>query len=45
MGGVDISWIVGLAVICPLYYVLMRPRVANTAVPASASAQSAAPAA
>lgn len=27
MGGVDISWIVGLAVICPLYYVLMRPRV------------------
>lgn len=24
LGGVDISWIVGLAVICPLYYVLMR---------------------
>ncbi|MFJ5838184.1 purine-cytosine permease family protein [Streptomyces shenzhenensis] len=23
-GGVDISWIIGLAVICPLYYVLMR---------------------
>jgi NCS1 family nucleobase:cation symporter-1 len=27
IGGVDISWIVGLAVICPLYYVLMKPRV------------------
>ncbi|KMO73009.1 purine-cytosine permease family protein [Mycolicibacterium obuense] len=27
MDGVDISWIVGLAVICPLYYALMRPRV------------------
>jgi hypothetical protein len=27
---VDISWIVGLAVICPLYYVLMRPRVTDT---------------
>jgi purine-cytosine permease-like protein len=24
MGGTDISWIVGLVVICPLYYVLMR---------------------
>jgi NCS1 family nucleobase:cation symporter-1 len=24
LGGVDISWIVGLAIICPLYYVLMR---------------------
>ncbi|SNY47333.1 purine-cytosine permease family protein [Paractinoplanes atraurantiacus] len=24
LGGVDISWIVGLAVICPLYYVLMK---------------------
>jgi NCS1 nucleoside transporter family len=24
LGGIDISWIVGLAVICPLYYVLMR---------------------
>jgi NCS1 nucleoside transporter family len=24
LGGVDISWIVGLAVICPLYYGLMR---------------------
>ena len=21
LGGVDVSWIVGLAVICPLYYV------------------------
>ena len=29
IGGVDISWIVGLAVICPLYYVLMRPRVTD----------------
>jgi len=27
IGGVDISWIVGLAVICPLYYVLMQPRM------------------
>lgn len=27
MGGVDISWIVGLAVICPLYYALMRSKV------------------
>jgi NCS1 family nucleobase:cation symporter-1 len=27
MGKVDISWIVGLAVICPLYYVLMKPKV------------------
>ena len=24
LGGVDISWIVGLAVICPLYYALMK---------------------
>ncbi|MBF4595605.1 cytosine permease [Curtobacterium flaccumfaciens] len=24
LGGVDISWIVGLAVICPLYYLLMK---------------------
>jgi NCS1 family nucleobase:cation symporter-1 len=24
LGGVDISWIVGLAVICPLYFVLMK---------------------
>jgi NCS1 nucleoside transporter family len=30
MGHVDISWIVGLAIICPLYYALMRPRVART---------------
>jgi NCS1 family nucleobase:cation symporter-1 len=29
LGGADISWIVGLAVICPLYYVLMRSRVAD----------------
>jgi NCS1 nucleoside transporter family len=34
MGHVDISWIVGLAIICPLYYVLMRPRAARTAVDA-----------
>lgn len=27
MGKVDISWIVGLAVICPLYYVLMKPKL------------------
>jgi len=27
IGGVDVSWIVGLAVICPLYYVLMKPRM------------------
>lgn len=27
MGKVDISWIVGLAVICPLYYVLMKPKM------------------
>jgi purine-cytosine permease-like protein len=26
LGGADISWIVGLTVICPLYYVLMRAR-------------------
>lgn len=30
LGGVDISWIVGLVVICPLYYVLMRGRVTST---------------
>ncbi|GAA2074747.1 cytosine permease [Pseudolysinimonas kribbensis] len=24
LGGVDISWIVGLVIVCPLYYVLMR---------------------
>lgn len=28
--GVDISWLVGLAVICPLYYGLMRMRLART---------------
>lgn len=27
LGGVDISWIVGLAAICPLYYALMRSKV------------------
>jgi purine-cytosine permease-like protein len=37
LGGVDISWIVGLAVICPLYYVLMRSKVsASAAIPAAA---------
>jgi purine-cytosine permease-like protein len=29
IGGVDISWIVGLAVICPLYYVLMRSKLSD----------------
>jgi NCS1 nucleoside transporter family len=24
LGGVDVSWIIGLAIICPLYYLLMR---------------------
>ena len=34
--GVDVSWIVGLAVICPLYYVLMRRsgRVQRATAPA-----------
>jgi len=32
LGGADISWIVGLAVICPLYYVLMRSRVSAPVV-------------
>lgn len=41
MGGVDLSWIVGLIVICPLYYALMRRRVAASA-PGPAPAQSAA---
>lgn len=36
MGKVDVSWIVGLAVICPLYYVLMRPRVAASSVGSAA---------
>ncbi|MFT4128310.1 MAG: cytosine permease [Gordonia sp. (in: high G+C Gram-positive bacteria)] len=31
IGGVDISWLVGLAVICPLYYALMRGRVTDPA--------------
>jgi len=30
LGGVDISWIVGLAVICPLYYVWMRTKVSDS---------------
>ncbi len=29
LGGADISWIVGLAVVCPLYYVLMRSKVSD----------------
>jgi purine-cytosine permease-like protein len=29
LGGVDISWIVGLAVICPLYYLLMKRSMAT----------------
>jgi len=29
LGGADISWIVGLAVICPLYYVLMRSKMSD----------------
>ena len=31
--GVDISWLVGLAVICPLYYVLMRSKFQNIGDP------------
>jgi NCS1 nucleoside transporter family len=31
MDKVDISWIVGLAVICPLYYALMKPKVSAQA--------------
>jgi NCS1 nucleoside transporter family len=48
LGGVDISWIVGLAIICPLYFALMRfsrhgitpadPAVAGTA-PRTAGAE------
>jgi NCS1 nucleoside transporter family len=30
LGGVDISWIVGLVVICPLYYVLMRRKMSSS---------------
>ena len=33
IGGVDISWLVGLAVICPLYYVLMRSKFQNIGDP------------
>ncbi len=29
LGGADISWIIGLAVSAILYYVLMKPRIAN----------------
>ncbi len=40
IGEVDVSWIVGLVVICPLYYVLMRRRLPAAAAPApSAGAQ------
>ena len=38
LGGVDISWIVGLAVICPLYYVLMTTR--NSTIPVAAELSS-----
>ena len=34
LGGVDVSWIVGLAVICPLYYALMKARHRGTAADA-----------
>jgi purine-cytosine permease-like protein len=42
--GVDVSWIVGLAVICPLYYVLMKRsgRVQRTTAPAPESTPAAA---
>lgn len=30
IGGVDISWIVGLAVICPLYYIWMRSTMSDS---------------
>ncbi|WP_020495792.1 purine-cytosine permease family protein [Sciscionella marina] len=36
IGGVDVSWIVGLVVTCPLYLVLMRRRRTSTTPPASA---------
>ncbi|WP_199255078.1 purine-cytosine permease family protein [Mycolicibacterium mengxianglii] len=42
MGKVDISWIVGLAVICPLYYVLMKPKMRTQIVPETHRAGSAA---
>ena len=29
--GVDISWIVGLGIICPLYYALMRSKMSSSA--------------
>lgn len=35
INGVDISWLVGLAVICPLYYVLMRPQFRAPSPPPS----------
>lgn len=38
LGGVDVSWIVGLAVICPVYYFLMKPRI-----PAAEAARAAEP--
>ncbi|PRY13622.1 purine-cytosine permease family protein [Kineococcus rhizosphaerae] len=37
LGGVDVSWIVGLVVICPLYYVLARGRTARTPNPVHGS--------
>lgn len=36
LGGVDISWIVGLAVICPLYYTLMKRSLRSRAAAAAA---------
>ncbi|WP_336697699.1 purine-cytosine permease family protein [Curtobacterium sp. USHLN213] len=38
LGGIDISWVIGLAVICPLYYVLMRRRPVAGAAPRDAVA-------
>ncbi|GAA4173859.1 cytosine permease [Gryllotalpicola koreensis] len=37
LNGVDISWIVGLAVICPLYYGLMRLSRRSAFIPADAA--------
>ncbi|MCV7423611.1 cytosine permease [Mycobacterium yunnanensis] len=39
IGGVDVSWIVGLAVICPLYYALMKPRMGSSSVAATAGVE------
>ncbi len=42
IGGVDISWIVGLAVICPLYYVLMTTRKSEALASANLASEPAA---